>query len=655
MFVIALFFLLFVSPVFASAPIDLNTVTIEASRSNDTLRAINKNVTIITEDDIAKFPGKSLSELLGSVPGIYGIQPTNKKHQQVDMGGFGEESASNVLFLVDGRRLNSPDLSGADLSQIDLNSVDHIEIIHGSATVLYGDNAVGGVVNIITKKGQRDAKPSVILSSEWGSYQANKQGLGLSGGLSKLTYQFNYSREQSNGYRSNSNYWANDYNTRLGYEATDVFSIDLAQGYHLDRYRLPGGLSINQINQQGRTAVASFNSTNYGTTSDMHFDVTPRLRFEMGTSNGEFSLFTSARKRDSNIFYFDPSSSETASYEFQPKVIVSTPLTDRLGNKITGGYDYFYNKNKRRFNTPEDIVYSSKITQDVYLLDELTLDERWLLNAGARGSWADYVFDQKQAVQMKFKRSETIQGYDGGIGYKYNPDSKVYFNYSRSYRLPNLEEFFQSSYYFLGTFFPSQLNPSLGPQKGNEYKIGIKDQSFKDIKLGLNFTAAQYKDEIIVNSIGTLANNNYNARTRHYSEEAEASVLLFNKKIEPFASITFQQANYRGGQFSGNEIPFVPNYLAHAGVTYHALERLNTTLSVDSVGKRFSMGDSTNTQPKLKRYATLDWSADYGYKNIEVWVSLRNLLDSKYFTLGSYGAYYPAPGRNVTAGVKVKF
>ena len=110
---------------------------------------------------------------------------------------------------------------------------------------------------------------------------------------------------------------------------------------------------------------------------------------------------------------------------------MTTPLTDRLDNKLTTGHDYIYNNEDRRIcNNPEDVFYATEATNSVYLLDELTMDEHWLLNAGARGEWADYVFNQTQQAAVKFDRSDTTEGYDGGLGYKYNADSKVYVDYS---------------------------------------------------------------------------------------------------------------------------------------------------------------------------------------------------------------------------------
>jgi len=340
-------------------------------------------------------------------------------------------------------------------------------------------------------------------------------------------------------------------------------------------------------------------------------------------------------------------------------------LTDRLSNKWTSGYDYIYQKEKRRIDSPgnpEDVVFATEASHGVYMLDELALDNRWLLNAGARGSWAGYVFDQTEQAAAKSDRSETTEGYEGGLGYKYNPNSKIFVDYTRSYRLPNLDEFFQSPFEIAGVDFPEQLNTNLTFQRGNQYQLGVKDHSFKDVNLGFTATEVQYKNEIYDDPF--IGNANYNARTRHISEEADASVELFHNRVEPFANVTFQQSVFIKGLYSGNQIPDVPDHLAHAGIIFRPMEGLSTSLSANFVGKRFGIGDEANAFPKVKRYQTTDWSAKYNYKNLEIWVSLKNIFDGRYFTYGSsfglvFGSapevYYPAPGRNVEAGVKVKF
>jgi len=643
---------------------NLSPIVVQASRSDDTAGGMNKDVSIITSGDIANSPAKDLPELLNTLPGVNAEALSGIKYTQIDMGGFGETSMSNVLVLVDGRRLNEPDLSGPDLSLIDLNSIDHIEVIQGAGTVLYGDNASGGVINIVTKKGHENTKPSVTLTSEVDSYKGNKDGIAISGGLPKLTYQFDYDHQQTDNYRTNDNYLANDFNTRLTYNPTDIFGVDFSQGYHLDRYRLPGGLTIGQMNSDGPTAGEQYDLS-LNTTSDSHFDVTPHMKFDVGMSNVDLSLFTSARKRDVNENYpgVYGQNYETESYEFQPKIIISTPLGDRLDNKLTAGYDYIYNDEKRRSNsdTPESVVYATEASHSAYLLDELTLDKKWLLNAGVRGAWANYVFDQTQQVASKFDRSDTTEGYDGGLGYKYNPNSKVFVDYSHTYRLPVIDEYFQSAYpnFSTGGYYPATMNAGLSDQVGNQYQLGIKDQSFKDIHLGATFTEAQYKNEIYYDP-ATNMNTNYDGRSRHYSEEADASTDLFNKKITTFANITFQQSEFVKGEYSGNTIPYVPDHLANAGITFRPLKDLSTSFTTHFVGKEFLDGDQANADAKLKRYDTVDWNIKYNYKNVEVWFALQNIFNTRYYTYGiedpgGVADYFPAPGRNAEAGVKVMF
>jgi len=658
--VMVLMSVFFINAAHANEVADLAPIVVEASRSNDTAGQMNKNVTILTADDIADAPSESLPELLSSKLGIYGVQYGNIKNSQVDIHASGETSISNVLVLIDGRRTNQVDLSGVDWSQIDPSSIERIEIIQGSGTVLYGDNASSGVINIITKKGAKDTKPSVTLSSAIGSYQTHVDSMSISGGLHTVDYQIGYSHNDSAGYRTNSDYWANDFNSHFSYDPNSTFGIDLSQGYHLDRSQFPGALFLSDLARLGRTGTTHYGDN--GTTSDSHFDVTPHLNFSLGDSQGEFSLFTSERKLLSyGLFSGFETMYETDSYEFQPKLIITTPLTDRLSNKVTGGYDYFYAKEDRRsgFVGPsEDMVFINKETNGVYLLDEATLDDKWLANVGVRGAWAQYVFDQTQQATGKSDRSPTTEGYEGGLGYKYNPNSKIYISYARSYRLPDVDEFFQNI--FTGFGGGGGLNTALTYQTGNEWEWGVKDNTFKDTKLGMHFFVDQYKNEIYLDP-NTFTNTNYGARTRHYGVEAEASRKFWDGKIEPFFNITFQQAVFRGGIYAGNRMTNVPDQLANAGLTIRPIENLTTSITAHETGKQFVVSDEENLEPKLKRSNTVDWNIKYDFKNMEFWLTVANIFNEKYYSYAVYSSfsndigYYPAPGRSVEAGVKVKF
>src|SRR5437867_5995526 len=142
------------------------------------------STTVITRAEIERSPGQTVQDVLAREPGIQvtslfgsvnGVQTT------VDMRGFGATSTANTLVLINGRRLNDIDIAGVDFSTIPLNSIERIEITRGnSGAVLYGDGAVGGVINIITKTGV-NLPPSARVQGQLGSYRYGEANASFSG------------------------------------------------------------------------------------------------------------------------------------------------------------------------------------------------------------------------------------------------------------------------------------------------------------------------------------------------------------------------------------------------------------------------------------------------------------------------------------------
>jgi iron complex outermembrane receptor protein len=113
------------------------------------------STSVITAEDIEHSPAQSLPDILSQATGVQVTHllggPTGTG-DMVDLRGFGAFAQSNVLILVNGRRFQDFDLQGFDFSSIPLNSIERVEITRGnSGTVLYGDGAIGGVINIVTK------------------------------------------------------------------------------------------------------------------------------------------------------------------------------------------------------------------------------------------------------------------------------------------------------------------------------------------------------------------------------------------------------------------------------------------------------------------------------------------------------------------------
>src|SRR4051812_25305524 len=167
---------------------------------------VGASTTVVTSEQIQRSPAQSLPDILSQQTGVevqHLFSSTNGSRDTVDLRGFGVFAQSNVLILVDGRRYQDFDLQGFDFSAIPLNSIERIEITRGnSGTVLYGDGAIGGVINIVTKKGTGPFAGRVeALAGSFGYYEGRASASASSGPWSVGLFGNAIS---ASGYRMNS-------------------------------------------------------------------------------------------------------------------------------------------------------------------------------------------------------------------------------------------------------------------------------------------------------------------------------------------------------------------------------------------------------------------------------------------------------------------
>ena len=147
---------LFSSSAWSASSVDLEPIIVTTSRMAQHDYKIAGNVTVITQKQIEASHAQNVPDILRQALGTFIYDQNTVKTSTLDIRGFGDTAPRNVLVLVNERRINSVDISGPDLMQIPVEAIERIEVIRGAGSVLYGDNAVGGVVNIITKEGKGD-------------------------------------------------------------------------------------------------------------------------------------------------------------------------------------------------------------------------------------------------------------------------------------------------------------------------------------------------------------------------------------------------------------------------------------------------------------------------------------------------------------------
>lgn len=647
----------FSSNVCADSAVDLDPIVVTASRMAQHDYKIAGNVTVINRAQIEASHAQNVPQVLQQVLGAFVYDLNTAKTSVLDIRGFGDTARRNVLVLVNERRLNAVDISGPDLMQIPLEAVERIEVIRGAGSVLYGDNAVGGVVNIITKQGKGDLSGRV--GGYYGSYDAQGADTEFSGEWKNVSY-FLYSKyADERGYRQNSDVLAKDFAGRLGYKFSDKMAAGLDFGWHEDSYDLPGGITRVGIDAASRRD--SINPADVADTEDrfmkLSFDVTP---WPEDIYLGRFVVDLHARKRD----VFDSFSGYDTDRNIRtlgvaPKYIFDHTVFNREVNFVTG-IDYY--------DTENNIVGSGSNTDDltiskeefgVYGFAELEILPRLFANGGTRFHKADYAFSQRNVARDEKKHPDEWVSM-GGVKYEYGKGSTLHANAQQTFRFLATDEWYDT---FAG------LNTNLEQQTGIQYEVGVK-HNFNDVALVSVTPYWMVNDnEVFFDPTNGFfgSNSNYD-KTRRFGVEAGSNVdanrflkFGFLDKLDVFTNYTYQDARFAKGPSDGKEIPMTPHHQVASGIMARFLDYYHAGLIGRYTGARFAINDITNVTSEAKPYYVMDVKLSYDRDPLEIYVNINNILNEQYssYVVKSVSTTvkneFPAPETNFTVGANLKF
>lgn len=628
-----------------------------------TILQSSKSADVIDSEEIAQSGARTVPELLKGHVGINVKEYMgNGKTAQVDLRGFGETAPSNTLVLIDGRRTNQVDISGTDWMQIDINSIERVEIVRGPQSVLYGDNASGGVINIITKRG-KGVKPEIGLAYETGSYHYNKYAAGALGGSPFLDYAINASTSDSNGFRGNSDLDQMDYTNTFTIRPADYCRVRLDGGYHKDWFGMPGSVTDQQIVSDGWRVCDD--PGNRGKTEDL-FGLVGLDIFGMGGASGTtISTDVIARsRRSATLSFFTPdwyeSNSHIRTFGITPKASIESSI-GCVSNRLVAGVDYYLYKDSITSTNWANMLFGDKRQKDIITIQEQTvgiyasdtaaLTERLNINGGVRGEWAGWSIDQEFITPSMNDKRAFEYAFDCGANYMYNETSAVYANIARTFRFPAVDEWYQSTISVFGTL-SGGLNLDLVPQSGMNYEVGIRDHSLKWLKVNADCFLMDTRHELYYDPI-TFANAVHDHTMRN-GVELETHIMPLDA-LDIYADYTFEKAYYVGPRFAGNEIPMVPTQMLTWGITYTYMDCFDVDYKFNFVGPQRFVSDQLNLNRTLKQYITNDIRLAYHKYGFEVFGKINNIFDFNYSEIGSWSQYYPANGRNFVIGVKQKF
>lgn len=669
----------------------LPTLHVEATRTDTTYLQTPASVFRIDAPQVDTSSQVNLTEV---VKGIPSLQLRNRENYaqdlQLSMRGFGARSTFGVRGIrlyVDGIPATMPDGQG-QTSNIDLSSLDHVEVLTGPFSSLYG-NSSGGTILTSTKEGQ--GKDSIELSYSGGSHDKSRAGLVLQGGAkgaNEPSYVISSSYFDTDGYREHSGAEKVLNNAKLSWNLDDGSKINWVTNYVKIHADDPQGLTHDQWNANPKQQVPflkQFNvrkdieQTQTGVTWSKPINDKNELYAMAYLGNRQVTQYQSIPKstQDTSINHAGGVIDFERAYygadlrwtgkELLPNTTLSVGVAldamdeDRKGfenfNLVNGQPSYGVKGNLRR---DED---NTLWNIDPYLQASWQFLPTWRLDTGVRYS----------NVHYKSKDNYLSNGDDSGktdyskvlpsaaLSWQILPELMAYVSYAKGFETPTFTEM---AYRPDGE---SGFNFDLTASTSDTYETGLKSQN----QLG-DFTLAVFqtktKDDIV-----SAGNSNGRSTFRNADKTLREGIeFAWNKKLwrdlTATASYTYLDATFDAdipalGSIaqipSGNAIPGIAKNQAYASLAWQPSHGLYGGVDVQYMDKVYVNDTNSDAAPSYSvTSANVGYAWVMGDWKVNSFARVDNLFDKNYagsvIVNDGNGRYFePADGRNWSAGLRV--
>jgi vitamin B12 transporter len=612
----------------APPAVGLPPVVVTATRIATPVDQVGSSVTLITADDIRRHQWRTLPDVLQGVPGLNVVQT----------GGPGGKTAifmrgtnsNHTKVLIDGVEANDPSQDGAfDLGHVLTSDIERVEVLRGPQSSLYGSDAIGGVIDIVTKKGSGAARLSGSL--EGGSFDTFNQTAGVGGSTARFNYAFNAAHFRSGDTpvtpldllppdrrRIGDSYENTTISTKLGADVTDTFGLDLVVRYTDASLRFTGDdfsvfpsvpaaaqtdREARQLFTRGEARLSLFDGAFQNRFGIGYSDQRTRIQApdtEFGPSAPTFNRGDRRRLDWQGTLALTPSQTLVLGLEDRTDRLIDSPMSARNGNRA--GF----------------AELQSKLADDLFVAASVRYDDNERF--GGKATWRVTPSYLVPAIGTQLKGS-----------------------YGTGFKAPGLTQLFVSFPEF--NFF---ANPDLRPEESEGYDFGFEQPVVGDrMRFGATYFHNDIKNLINANAAGTSLVNVGRATT--YGAETFVSFAATDR-LKLRGDYTYTIAR---DDTTGQELLRRPKHRASLGAAWLPADRFSLSATTLYVGSWVDGNRSFSVQRlDASPYFLVNFAARYDLGGgVALFGRIDNLLDRRY----EDPVGFQRPGLGVFAGIRVSF
>lgn len=656
------------------------------------MRKIAANPTIITSKNIQEKNYKTVSEVLRDIPSVNIMR--NSFGTMIDLRGQGGIDGSssgakkNVQILVDGIAVNSLEssMTSTPIDTISVDTIEKIEVIPGGGSIIYGSGTAGGVVNIITKKGEGFRGGAAV---DYTSFDGTKESVLLGETFGKFDFDLAYTNNKAKGYREDSKDNSEYFQGKIRYNISEKQNLEFKYAKYNNKRNILDDLTKEELNKDRNQG------DNDGFIDTINTDKNDYILTYNNKLSEKLDLNLLAYHQQTSMKINMPSKDSKADWNFEDKKKGSKLKLKYLygkGSSILSGIDYVDNTGGR-YGDIKNIVQMGPMTREMKVNTDMDLNKKTLagfimnnykynkfqFNQGIRYEKSDYDIKRKSIVQppmgpskvssSSFDKKMDNVAWELSGNYLYSDTGKGYIRYEKGFTTPQpalLTNKYNKNYY---------LN-NLNEETYNSVEIGVSDYHKNTLVTGSVFYSLM-EDEIYTYMSGGMSNSNilnYNLdKTERYGVEFKLEHYLgklivsegyqyIHAEIKDGKEKNFDSSGnlISGEKLSGNRIAGVPEHKLNIGASYKFNDKFN--INGELVYNGSSYIDNKNKYGKKKNYIVANIRANYKLNtSLNLYAGINNLFDEKYNNSASYDTkknekiYDPAAERNYYMGFSYTF